>query len=195
MISNLAFAGAKLTLDMAQMKIHVESHFIFYGCGATPEIAHKIIRNIHSQWNAPQAQIKMYGSQLPVRFIISGEVVSVEDALYLARHNNDIEGAKINFVRLEKRTTIGDGRSRAELGGNAGYFEIERHGVRLVDTDDWINTYAHEYGHLLGYQHVGDPQNDGVNPDPKGIMENSLFGVTYQDVVGLNFEKTLGFSH
>jgi hypothetical protein len=129
--------------------IVIRSVFHFYGDASTESLAELIAGQISEHWNAPQAQVKIKGSNYRVQFEITGKhqpVLKPEEVWY-----NDIPVN--NYFRIEEyaegNISFVDG-----LGCNTGYFKLDN----LLQTS---TTAAHEYGHTLGLDHPLDTDMRG----------------------------------
>ena len=172
-------------------KIYVYSNQL--GADKVSAYASKIENDINYHWNNPvqidgsgnitqEATATMfYGKNLPIVFDVQVEAVSPEEALSLAKRNQDAMDYSVNFMEI-----VDDGSGSQVTGTNSGRFDI-----RDLELNG-NTTGAHEYGHLLGYfrkealqqsnKEVRDDEfhADGLS-EQKSIMARPL-GSTHLDL-------------
>ncbi|GIV45093.1 MAG: hypothetical protein KatS3mg035_2216 [Bacteroidia bacterium] len=152
--------SAEATIDKKTKTITVRMHLIFYGNKAETHLSHKIATGIASQWNSANGKVTIDGVEYKVKFRVSYQTVSIEEAKKMAATNKDI---KNNFILVDD---LGSKSSAFQLGGNAGYFNTR-------DDIGGSTTPAHEIGHGLGLQHTTSGQTREERPDimtPRGTI-------------------------
>ena len=165
------------TIDKEAKTVTVHSKLIFYGSEATEERSRHIANGIAYRYNAAKGKVVIEGVEYKVKFHITFETVSEEEAIAMAKTNTSFEN---NFVRV-----IDVKRSSSWIdGGNAGFLNINDG----IDNEN-NTTSAHEKGHGYGLIHPSDePMVDGGRPmsDRRGsgqpdimIPRNSLVDAKY----------------
>jgi hypothetical protein len=134
-------------------EIIVSSKMVFYGSKVSNELAQSICSEIQSAWNAAGGSVSVNGKEYSVKFKITSETATTDEAAARAKDNLDVE---VNFVKVSESNA--DGRSWMTIGGNSAEF---------VTTDDLGNstTAPHEYGHGLGQFHSSANQIGKGQPD------------------------------
>jgi RHS repeat-associated protein len=143
--------------------LEISSKMYFYGGGASKEQAAATASNIQNLWNAAGGTIEMDGVTYDVKFSISGEYVSEQDAEDMAKSNGN--NAENNFIRVEDGSQLSFKSSFYDTPGNSGFFisgELKKHSID-----------AHEYGHGLGWFEAGEA--DGGRHD--ATIENGVPGI------------------
>jgi hypothetical protein len=134
-------------------EIVIRSNIVFYGSEVTPEIRQASAGEIQRMYNDAQARYSVDGAIYKVRFEITYQIVSVEEAGVLAQVNTDIRN---NYVRIESDNDVH--RSNMQLGGNAGHWIVS-------DNLGSSTTAAHEFGHGYGLGHSDADQLGRGQPD------------------------------
>lgn len=144
-------------LDAHNKTITIDSHFIFYGGAATPELAEQLRDEVETLWNEPRAQVEVSRQMFIPRFRITVQLVpGIQDIdIY---QNTD---PRNNYFRIED-FALGNISFVDGLGCNSGYFLLEN--LYAGST-----TAAHEYGHTLGLDH----------PEELDIRGRGIPGIMY----------------
>lgn len=79
--------------------VTVSSKIYFYGTEATPERSKRYATAIASQWNDANGAVEHNGEEYDVKFDISYETVSEEEALEISAENG--KNPYVNFMRVE----------------------------------------------------------------------------------------------
>jgi hypothetical protein len=168
--------SGEITINHKEQTVIVNSKLYFYGNEATRERSKQIADGIATHWNSTNATVKVKGKEYKIQFKITYETVSEEKAEKLSVSNKSL---KNNFVRVEK------GGSKSSLtwgpssGSNSFWFNI----------DDGLNstTFAHEFGHGLGFDHPKiDLSNETGKPHimiPRQTPYGKYWSITNKDGV------------
>lgn len=175
-------------------------------------LASEIKENIECNWNnvaiadnngnvsenCPTANSPATNKAYPVRFEVTVIPVTKDEAQKNAENNTkerkDQEQQDVNFIKIT------DGGSQSFIDGNSGVFDLRQHTASG-------NTYAHEFGHMLGYKnwqqtdptHFGEYYTDSPSiPFPLPLMSTGSASFcplrlsTQSDVDGLNQGQGVG---
>lgn len=138
--------------------ITIKATLIFYGSEATDELATKIVDEIKTMYQEPNATVWSDGTAYNPIFDIDYQIVSQTEALMMAQSNLNF---RYNFIRLEPQNQLTRSFMGFGLGDNCGHW---------ITSDQLGNstTAAHEFGHALGLDHPN--QTDFRNQGNPGIM-------------------------
>ena len=155
--------SGEVTIDKASKTITVTSHMVFYGGGATAELAKSTAADVQSKWNEAAGKVTISGVEYSVNFVVTGEHKAGLTPDEVTK-NTDI---KNNYIRVEEGNAVNisymDG-----VGSNTGYYLVKN------IKKDGSTTEAHEMGHGYGLvpgTHDGHPtEHDHRGKGRPGIM-------------------------
>jgi RHS repeat-associated protein len=170
--------------------IEISSNIYFYGRSSNAETASSIAASIQDMWNAAGATLEIDGKTFSVKFKITGQHLSTDDAIKLAKENTYPVNNFVNITDGSDWSSLaGIKSSKHDWGDNSGVFLIGEKGNGT--------TYAHEIGHGFGWFEEGDVDDgahdvlpldrNGKNPTP-GIM--SPRGTPVYDENGYNVQSS-----
>ena len=163
--------AAVAQIDPAHRTLHIHARLVFYGSEATETTARAIVEEINRMYNEPEAEVRVNDDTYRVRFDVTCELLSTEEALRVIGGNRDFRN---NFIRLEKENFVTRSFMGFGLGDNVGHWIVS-------DDLGQSTTAAHEFGHGLGLDHPArlDYRGSG-SPPPIMAPRGTLVDAEYQ---------------